>query len=301
MTWKPDIFIYHSPCDDGFGAAWAVWKRWGNAVEYAPCSYGDAPPEVAGKNVLVGDFSFKRAVLDGMAQTATSIVILDHHKTAQEDLAPFAVELCGSAALSPEDVPGMLRDLAELQRPPIVALFDMDKSGARLIWEFCHPDRPAPMLVQFVEDRDLWRFTFPTTKAFSLYLRSLPYDFIVWSDLAHQLEEEDELGRVLGAAEAIERFYNQKVAEMVGTYRYETIEGHQVPVVNCTWAFASDVAHELLIAHPKAPFAACYYDKPSARSYSLRSEDGRADVSAIAKRYGGGGHRNAAGFEVPLP
>jgi nanoRNase/pAp phosphatase (c-di-AMP/oligoRNAs hydrolase) len=49
----------------------------------------------------------------------------------------------------------------------------------------------------------------------------------------------------------------------------------------------------------EAPFAACYYDKPGARVFSLRSRgDDGMDVSAIAAIYGGGGHRNAAGFQA---
>jgi hypothetical protein len=30
---KPDICIYHGNCADGFGAAWAVRRRFGGAVE----------------------------------------------------------------------------------------------------------------------------------------------------------------------------------------------------------------------------------------------------------------------------
>ena len=39
----------------------------------------------------------------------------------------------------------------------------------------------------------------------------------------------------------------------------------------------------------------------SARKVSLRSTDGRVDVSAIARIHGGGGHRRAAGFGSDLP
>jgi phosphoesterase RecJ-like protein len=39
----------------------------------------------------------------------------------------------------------------------------------------------------------------------------------------------------------------------------------------------------------------------SARKVSMRSTDGTVDVSAIARRHGGGGHRRAAGFGTDLP
>jgi len=295
MTWQPDIFIFHSPCDDGFGAAWAVHQRWGDQVEYLPATYGKPAPDperIKGKRILIGDFSFKRPVLEQMGCIARSIVILDHHKTAQEDLGGFP-----DPAFADRNFDAGLDGAL-----PIWAQFDMNKSGARLVWEFCHPGERVPELIQYVEDRDLWRFTLPATRGLTLWLRSHPYDFATWTSIANQLAVDGQRNAVLLQASAIEAFYDQKVTEMTRERHFKTIDGHSVPVVNCSWAFASDVAHALLENFPDAPFAACYYDRADgARTYSLRSEDHRADVSAIAKRYGGGGHRNAAGFEVPLP
>ncbi len=74
------------------------------------------------------------------------------------------------------------------------------------------------------------------------------------------------------------------------------IGGHVVPVANLPYVFSSDAGH--LMAKGK-PFAACYYDTPTGREFSLRSTDEGLDVSEIAKMYGGGGHRNASGFRVP--
>ena len=46
------------------------------------------------------------------------------------------------------------------------------------------------------------------------------------------------------------------------------------------------------------PFAACYYETEKGRVYSLRSQEYGVDVSVIAALFGGGGHKNAAGFRV---
>lgn len=295
--WKPDIVIYHSPCDDGFGAAWAAHRRWGDDVEYYPATYGKPAPDVAGKNVLMADFSYKRSTLDQMAFAAKSIVILDHHKTALEDLSPFQFHESSPGTISAADVPGLLRDLDELGRPAVIAIFDMERSGARMAWDFCHGGL-APLLIRYVEDRDLWRNSMAHGRAISLWLRSHRYDFTVWTTLAEKLQAES--GTVVASARAIETFYDQKVSEIVRTASPRLINNVLVPVANCTWAFASDVAHALLISHPDAPFAATYYDRgDGSRTYSLRSDDDRDDVSSHAKRYGGGGHRNAAGFVVP--
>src|SRR5271163_4632794 len=78
----PDLCIYHGQCDDGFGAAFAVWKRDGDCVTYHAGVYGKAPPLVAGLDVAVVDFSYKRPVMVEIAKSAASILVLDHHKTA---------------------------------------------------------------------------------------------------------------------------------------------------------------------------------------------------------------------------
>ena len=136
MTWKPDIVNNHDPCDNGFGAAWAAWKRWGSAAEYWPTTYGKPAPLVTDKHVLIVDFSYKRAELDEMARAAASIVILDHHETAEDELQPFQFHESSPGAVGADDVSGMLRDLAELDRPPVIAIFDMERSGARMTWDF---------------------------------------------------------------------------------------------------------------------------------------------------------------------
>lgn len=74
------------------------------------------------------------------------------------------------------------------------------------------------------------------------------------------------------------------------------IDGFDVPVANLPYTLSSDAGH--LMAQGE-PFAACYWDTPAGRVFSLRSSDAGEDVSAVAKTYGGGGHRNAAGFQVP--
>lgn len=116
--WQPDMVIYHDNCADGFGAAWACWMRWGDACEYVPANYGQVPPDVTGKNILIVDFSYKRPELETMANAAASIVILDHHKTAQAELEPFAFRESSPGAISPDDVSGIRAYLAAKDPTP---------------------------------------------------------------------------------------------------------------------------------------------------------------------------------------
>lgn len=288
------LCIYHGNCQDGFGAAWAVRHALGSHVEFFSGVYQDEPPDVAGRNVLIVDFSYKRQVLAQMAQVAKSIVVIDHHKTAEANLEPFTVQLCGDARFSWADVPGIFRDFSELGRPPILAHFDMTRSGAGMAWD-AFLNTPRPRLIDHIEDRDLWRFALPKTREIAAALSSYPYDFGLWDSLM----SEDLLPRLIADGGAIERKHRQDIANLLPVVQREmTIGGLRMPVACLPLTLTSDAGHKMAAAADGA--AACYWDTSEGRVFSLRSTDNGPDVSAIAKEYGGGGHARAAGFRMPL-
>lgn len=287
------LCIYHGNCADGFGAAWIVRKAFGpKNVEFFLGVYQTAPPDVTGRHVLLVDFAYKRPVLLEMAKTARSIVILDHHKTAQEDLqgfrapAPFAEWRNGDGAL------------VEGGREPIAALFDLNHSGAMLAWEFFFPEMDSPPLLQHIEDRDLWRFKLSATRAIQAGLFSFPYDFEMWDGLMEDSYLPEELDRLRVEGEAIERKHFKDIDELLAvTKRRMVIGGVSVPVANLPYTLSSDAGHKLAL-EDETKIGACYWDVPDGRVFSLRSTDDGPDVSAIAKQYGGGGHPHAAGFKA---
>ncbi len=83
---KPTLCVHHHPCADGFTAAWAVWKPFGDSVKFHPGVHGQPPPDVTGEHVVIVDFSYPRPVLFEMAQKAASITLLDHHGTAVKEI-----------------------------------------------------------------------------------------------------------------------------------------------------------------------------------------------------------------------
>lgn len=284
------LCIYHGNCADGFAAAWVVRAALGaDNVEFFAGVYQTAPPDVSGRHVLMVDFSYKRAILLEMAKTARSIVIIDHHKTAAEDLAGFRTPAPYADWGDP------LGPLVEDDPEPIATLFDMDRSGAGLTWDFFYPTAHRPWLLNHIEDRDLWRFKLPRTREIQAAVFSYPYDFEVWDALMHMnLDGLHEQGA------AIERKHFKDIAELVKvTQRRMLIGGVSVPVANLPYTLTSDAGHAMATADASG-IGACYMDRPDGRVFSLRSTDEGPDVSAIAKRYGGGGHAHAAGFMVPL-
>lgn len=284
------LCIYHSPCADGFGAAWAVWKRFPD-WEFYPGVYQNPPPDVTDRDVVLVDFSYKRSVLDEMAGEARSLLILDHHKSAAEDLVGLpAARSTWEQHVGYLGAPGC---------SAVGALFDMERSGAGIAWDFFHPDTQRPALIDHIEDRDLWRFALPGTREIQAALFSHPYDFMLWDGFMMGEPEGGILEGLRLEGAAIERKHHKDVAELVGVCRREMqIGGHVVPVASLPYTLTSDAG--ALMCEDGAPFAACYWDTPDGRVFSLRSLPDGMDVSEIAKQYGGGGHKNAAGFRAPL-
>lgn len=265
------LVIYHHNCADGFSAAWCFWHRYGEACDFHPGVYSEAPPDVTHRVVYLVDFSFKRAVVEQMLASARLVTLIDHHKTAIEDLAGL-----------------------EVTHSNFIAYTDIERSGATLAWDFLFPRQTRPLLLGHVEDRDLWRFRLPNTREIQADVFSHPYTFETWDRLMSA--GQAELLQMTVAGAAIERKHHKDIAELVRVcQRTMTIGGHTVPAASLPYTMTSDAGHLMAEGHP---FAACYWDTPEHRVFSLRSRDDGADVSAIAAAYGGGGHKHAAGFRV---
>jgi len=288
------LVIYHDNCWDGFCAAWLLHLAYPNA-EFFPAQYGNPPPDVKGRSVFVVDFSYPRQMTLGMIHdTRGRIVILDHHKTAEEELKDVA-SLCYKDTLD--------------QMPWIE--FDMNRSGGRMTWEYlCTSNRivdillsrghtmgcglcrdKAPWLVDYTEDRDLWRHSLPDTKELNAYLRSLHRDFDLWDSLS--LADESALKVFASSGSTILRIQDQVVDHHVSKAYEMEMDGHKILAVNAT-IHSSEIAGKLAIGRP---FGATYFCQQNQRIWSLRSSHDGIDVSAIAKLRGGGGHARASGFQ----
>lgn len=285
---KP-ICIYHGKCADGFTAAWAVWKALGDC-DFHPGVYGEEPPDVTDRAVILVDFSYKRPALEKIAAAAWSTVVLDHHKTAAEDLAGLPVP-------SPKwDDP--YREDGWPAKHGLYALFDMERSGAQVAWDYFHMGTARPLLVDYVGDRDLWRFNLPLSREVNAFVFAHEYTFANWDHLDRQLRNHMDVQRVADMGGAIEKKHHKDIAELVEvTRRTMRIGGVDMPVANIPYTLTSDAGN--LMAKRDQGVAACYWDTPAGRVFSLRSTETGPDVSIIAKSYGGGGHKNAAGFQMP--
>ena len=292
------LCIFHGFCDDGFAAAWAVRSVLGDNVEFYPGVYQKDPPDCAGRDVIMVDFSYKRPVIDEMISKCASLLILDHHKTAAADLAGLP-----AAGVSFHEWRQTL-----LGSKPIGVLFDMTRSGAGIAWDFFHDrahtgDR-RPEFIDYIEDRDLWRKQLPEGDQFTIALRSYPQDFEFWDTIiARGVPKLIEEGRHLW------RYYRKLIEDLKpSAYRagigFDDDNGPPAVftcmIANAPYFAASELAGELA-EDPSVQFGASYFEVEAGRwQYSLRSR-GDFDVSEAARMFGGGGHAGAAGFTVDAP
>lgn len=271
---KPILVVYHANCPDGAASAWAAWKRFGEEAEYRAMNYGEPAPsdeEVSGRDVFYVDFSAPRNDLLRIRAAAKGLTILDHHTTAQ----------------------------AELEGLPY-AKFDMNHSGAYLAWQFLAGATSTPDVIRYVEDRDLWRWALPDSKAISAAISSfgVTEDFRRF-DLVHEaLSSPSGYDRLVAVGMAVLAYQDETVKVALTRRMMGILGGHVVPIVNTTTLF-SEVAGELAAGYP---FGVAWFVRADGKiQVSLRVREGDFDVSALAKRYGGGGHAKAAGFESDLP
>lgn len=311
----PVTILYHADCIDGFGAAYAAWCQFGERANYCPVHHGEPweRAKITGHEVFILDFSFPPAVLESMAGLALSVTQIDHHISASQ---AWAGKLqAGENGLAVHRHPTL----------PLTVIFDLEKSGARLAWEHFQPTQPVPLLLLHIEDQDLWRFALPDTRAFCRGLRLRSFDFAVWHTLVAQTPATDSpcYREMISQGDAIENYFRKEIEgladgrlRMPADLRGEPVDAiqasrHNQPIltdgdltwlavsglaINASALFASELGN--LLAEKSGTFGLIWQLAGDGEiKASLRSK-GNFDVAAIAARYGGGGHRNAAGFRM---
>ena len=256
--------IYHADCTDGFGSAYSAWKLLGNRAEYHACKHGQTPPDVKDKVVVILDFSFDNKTTKKMIEDSKELLVIDHHKSA-------VVEL---------------HDISN-------TIFDMSKSGATLAWEFFHPGKEAPKFIQYITDRDLWKWELPYSKEFSAAFDMVPFEFEEFEKFEDDSVFDDSVKRgsyILAYSKTVVK----KVCEKASPRK---MGGKDIMVVNASH-WMSEIGARL---SPDCDFAMIWYYDHNDKiiKVSLRAFHDRIDVSDVSKKFGGGGHRKAGGFVLP--
>jgi len=253
--------LYHNDAD-GFGAAYAFWTSLGKTAYYIPVQYKESFPVLLPEttHIYILDFSYSREFIEELRSKYECVTIIDHHQTA----------------------------LTELGGMPYT-IIDTEYSGAVLAWHFLYGEKP-PDILRYVQDYDLWKFELPFSKEVNRYIASLAEDFEIWDTF--DLEEAVSIGK------GMVRLQEDQVRRASKRARFGMMDGYRVPILNLTENI-SETGNYICQENPTSLFSVSYFDRADGkRTYSLRSI-GKFDVSLIAQNFGGGGHRNAAGFSLP--
>ena len=276
------VVIYHDNCCDGFGSAWSFYRLaascYKDGVTYKAFSYGQLPDLTdysTDSDVYILDFSFGRGTLVLMADHFASVTVLDHHKTAEEALSNWS------------DKPSNLE-----------IIFDQSRSGARISWEYFADTPGTPQLIRYIEDRDLWRHEMTNTKELNALIGFSKKEFSAY-DALHNGFAMSYGNMVAQGALLLESHQRHCSSIISATKREIVINGKKGLICNCPGQFASDVGN--VLANESGTYGATYFAAADgSHKFSLRS-NGDYDVSRMAKDFGGGGHKNAAGFSITAP
>lgn len=263
---KGIVVLYHGNCLDGSGAAWVAWKKFKDRASYIPVQHGAQIPEgLEKKDLYFIDFCYPKEVMDTLRKANKKIVIIDHHESHEKVIKSFKEHL-----------------------------YDTNRSGSVLAWQYFYPTKRIPRLLHHVEDSDLWTFTIPYTKEILAALRLRETNPVSWNRITREIENVKlrkkyiEQGKIVLAHEnnLIQNLSNQ--ADMV------RFEGHKAYVVNSPF-FISEVGDLLVKRHP--PIAIIWHMQKGKIKIGLRT-DGTVNAAKIAAKYNGGGHKGAAAFRL---
>ena len=264
---KDIVVIYHGNCTDGFSAAWAAWNKFGDKAEYVGIDPGELPPpELASKELYMIDVIYDGG-LEALIKNNKKVIFIDHHISNKN-----IVELIPSG------------------------LFDLNHSAAVLAWKYFFPNKIVPKLLNYVEDVDLWRLKMPYANEISAAMDLLDFSFNNWSCLASDFENETIFKEYINRGKIVLEYQNKLIERLI-TNNLEHVEflGLKTYVINSP-NFSSQIGNVLAIKS-KSLGIVWYEQKDGSIHVSLRSV-GDTDVSKMAEKFGGGGHKHAAGFRV---
>lgn len=284
MSKETNLIVYHSRCSDGICSAAIVNYFLGDNCnkQFLPLAYGDGIDlSLIDKNTILWilDFSFPIEMMWDLNNQVKKIFWFDHHITHESSLKVFPERLNN-----------------------IEMVLDCKKSGATITWDTLFNTESRPLIVNIVEDRDLWKFKLTFTKEYS---EAIYYDIkdprdSRWSIL---FAEDNTIAtdifedwRIKG--EILLKVKQDRINKIIKSGYYGTIKGCRAYYVNSS-VDISEIGEEIYLSHADPIIAVIYsYTGTDTLRVSLRSNC--INVCEIAKEFGGGGHMNAAGFTLSM-
>lgn len=266
---KDIVVIYHKNCPDGFAAAWAAWKKFGDEASYVAASYSDAIPDgIEEKEVYVVDFSYDEERLPLLESKAKKLVVLDHHKGGESHVKKTKEHV-----------------------------FDLAHSGAYLAWQYFHPETKVPDFIEYVSDGDINIYTRPDAHSVCAYICATPKDFVSWEAVYEEMEDKSKRDDVVRKGRMLEEYRDFVIEPALNSIHFINLAGTILPAVNCVFPM-DEKSHLIHLIYEKYPPVAMSYRYDDGEwKCSLRS-NGAFDCTVLAGKFGGSGHPGSSGFAI---
>lgn len=266
--------VFHHNDLDGRCSAYLVYKHHndGKKAEFIEINYNKQFPfekVLLNEDVFIVDFSISPDEMEQLMLITKNVVWIDHHKTAIEKYKDFETNLNG------------IRD---------------DKyCGAMLTYKYFNPENEVPLYVSLVNDHDLWKFEYKDmTKSFQLLMDSFYYkDWISGfcrAESSHGLEEIIKNGSLLLEYKKVQNKISADSNSFVINF-----EGLRFLAIN--QGGNSSILESKFDPEKHDAYMLFSMGKDKKFKISLFTEK-EIDLSIIALKYGGGGHKKACGFYI---
>lgn len=269
------IIYYHKNCPDGqFGAfeAWKYFKNIDENVLYIPISTEDSIELNYNNSIIYFIDVFpknlqNKQILDKAALN-NKIVIIDHHKNCMKFLVNY-------------------------YNHNVIKFTQNNKSGVSLANEFFKNKRE--FYVNYIEDWDLFKFEYKETEDFHYFIDSLEsLDFIYLDELFKNSSEKECLIK----GNIFKQYSETLIKRLLKNEYFTYITGKKIPCINSA-VFISELGNKLSEKYKNEyPYVIIENKYEGYTKYSLRTVREDTDLSLEAFKFGGGGHKKAAGFII---
>jgi uncharacterized protein len=272
---KP-LCLYHRSDLDGKCSGYIV-RRHLPDVELLGIEYGDELDwsELADRHVYLVDFSLQPwADMKRLAETASQVTWIDHHKSAIEEFKKSPIQCDG--------------------------LRSVNYSGCELSWQFFNQGSVIPRAVYLLGRYDVWDLTaHDDVLPFQMGMRLdtwLPDDERWDSIVAYDAEEAIE--RITRTGITVLKYQdnqNRGLMRKAFVHRWKELV---FLAVNAGGINSKAFDSKFDSGKHDAVMSFFYDGSQNKWTVSLYSPDQKQDLSGIAKEMGGGGHAAACGFQV---
>lgn len=275
------LCVYHACCVDGLAAASVVLKKHPGMTLVA-CAAGNDPDFgkcVYNTTIFFVDISPSVSFLKGLLDAGNKVTILDHHISA-------------------------FRSLSEVHHDNFEYVYKEDACGCLITHTFFFPETPVPWYMQYIDDNDRWIHKLENTSEINSAIQS-DYRSITGMAQLETISQSDLLERGRFLKSVLEKNVADSMATRIECEYTDPMKRTLQCYLYSDFAYARSLTGSRLMGlrmtNGELPdFVAFYrYDLRTDKIFiSLRGRDTGVDCSEIAVRFGGGGHRDACGFEL---